>query len=145
MKAARQYHKRSVAAAIIIGSLAATAVSASTQLLLSHGEQPPSIEYKGVIELTVKAGFDDARVSITVGGQRIAETHQAPYRDIVDFGPTAAEHRIGVTATGSNKRRVQWHETVNRGHLPLSIKVRPIDLNNHLFEARTTDPVEDPA
>jgi VWFA-related protein len=97
-----------------------------------------------VIELTVNPGFDEARVSISVDGQKIADALQAPYKLIVDFGPTAVEHRIGVTATGANKRRVQWHETVNRGHLPLSVKVRPIDLNTHLFEAITTAPPDDP-
>ncbi|HEY3055905.1 MAG TPA: VWA domain-containing protein [Thermoanaerobaculia bacterium] len=97
-----------------------------------------------MIELTVNPGFDEARVSISVDGQKIADALQAPYKLIVDFGPTAVEHRIGVTATGANKRRVQWHETVNRGHLPLSVKVRPIDLNTHLFEAITTAPPDDP-
>src|SRR5712691_8895415 len=143
MNAAPQYHRRSVAAAILIVSLAVSA-SASTRLVLSRGEQPPSVEYKGVIEITAKPGFDDARVSITVDGQRIADSLQAPYKVIVDFGPTAIEHRIGVTATGAGKRRIQWAETVNRGHLQLSVKVRLIDLNSHLFEASTTAPVEDP-
>jgi VWFA-related protein len=97
-----------------------------------------------VIEITVSPGFEDARVSITVDGQKIADSLQSPYKVIVDFGPTALEHRIGVTAVGANKRRVQWHETVNRGHLPLSVKVRPIDLNNHLFEVAATAPTDDP-
>lgn len=143
MKAARQYHKQSVVLAILISS-SLTAAHASTRLLLSRGERPPSVEYKGVIEITVSPSFDDARVSITVDGQKIAEAMQSPYKVIVDFGSTAIEHRIGVTAMGANKRRVQWHETVNRGHLPLSVKVRPIDLNNHLFEATTTAPTDDP-
>src|SRR5207247_10688315 len=67
-----------------------------------------------------------------------------PYKVVVDFGPTAGAHRIGVIATASNKRRVQWHETVNRGHLPLSVKIRPVDINNHLFEATVTAPPDDP-
>src|SRR6266540_98494 len=142
MKAARQYPKLSVVLAILISS-SLTAAHASTRLLLSRGEQPPSVEYKGVIEITVSPGFDDARVSITVDGQKIADAMQSPYKVIVDFGPTAVEHRIGVSATGANKRRVQWHETVNRGHLPLSVRVRPIDLNSHLFEATTTAPSDD--
>jgi VWFA-related protein len=143
MKAAGQYHKLS-AAAILVSSLLAATANGSTQLLLSRGEQSPSAEYKGVIELTVNPGFEDARVSIAVDGQRIADSLQSPYKMVVDFGATAIEHKISVTAVGTGKRRVQWQETVNRGHLPLSVKVKPVDLVAHLFEATTTAPVEDP-
>ena len=143
MKAARQYRNLSVVLAILISS-SLTAAPASTRLLLSRGEAAPAIEYKGVIEITVNPGFDDARVTITVDGQKIAEGMQSPYKVVVDFGPTAVEHRIGVIATASNKRRVQWHETVNRGHLPLSVKIRPVDINNHLFEVTVTAPPDDP-
>lgn len=143
MKAARQYRKLSVAAAILVSSIAAT-VHGNTQLVLSRGEQIPSAEYKGVIELTVNPGFDDARVSISVDGQRIADSLLAPYRVTVDFGAAPMEHKINITASGANKRRVQWIETVNRGHLPLSVKVKPVDLLNHLFEATTTAPQDDP-
>lgn len=143
MKAARQHPRLSVAAAILIGSLAAAA-NGNTQLLLSRGEQLPSSEYKGVIELTINPGFDDARVSITVDGQRIADTLQWPYKVTFDFGATAVEHKISVSAAGPNKRRVQWVETVNRGHLALTVKVKPLDLVAHLFEATTTAPNDDP-
>ena len=143
MKAARQYPRLSVALAILINSLAAAA-HGNTQLVLSRGEQLPSSEYKGVIELTVNPGFDEARVSISVDGQRIADTLQAPYKVTFDFGPTAMEHKISVSAVGPNKRRVQWVEMVNRGHLPLSVKVKPIDLIAHEFEATTTAPQDDP-
>ena len=32
----------------------------------------------------------------------------------------------------------------NRGHLPLSVKVKPVDLTQRLFEATTTAPEDDP-
>src|SRR5471032_62419 len=143
MKAARQYPRQSVAAAIFTISLAAAAYG-STQLVLSRGEQLSSAEYKGVIEFTVNPGFDDARVSIAVDGQRIADALQSPYRVTCDFGPTAMEHKINVSAIGPSKRRVQWVETVNRGHLPLSVKVKPVNVVAHLFEATTTAPQDDP-
>ncbi len=143
MKAAQQFRKRTTLLTVLTISFAVTA-SANTHLLLTRGQRLPSTEYKGVIELTIDPGFDDARVSITVDGQRVAESLQSPYRLIVDFGPTAVEHKIAVTATGPRKQRVQWRETVNRGHLPLTVKVQPVDLANRIFEARTTAPAEDP-
>ncbi|HEX7419908.1 MAG TPA: VWA domain-containing protein, partial [Thermoanaerobaculia bacterium] len=143
MKAARQCPRLSVAAAILISSLA-SAAHGNTQLVLSRGEQLPSTEYKGVIEITVNPDFDDARVSIAVDGQRIADSLQSPYRVTCDFGPTAMEHKINVSAIGPGKHRVQWVETVNRGHLPLSVNVKPVDVVAHLFEATTTAPQDDP-
>jgi Ca-activated chloride channel homolog len=143
MKAARQSHRVSVVAAVLIGSLAATAF-ANTQLLLKRGEPLPSTEYKGVIDLTVDPGIDDARVALSMDGQRVADTLQAPYKLTIDFGTTAMEHKISISAVAPNKRRVQWVETINRGHLPLSVKVKPVDLVAHLFEATTTAPDDDP-
>ena len=143
MKAARQCPRLSVATALLISSFAAAA-HGNTQLLLSRGTQLPSTDYKGVIDVTVNPGFDDARVSISVDGQRIADTLQSPYKITFDFGPTAMEHKIGINAVGPNKHHVQWVETVNRGHLPLTVKVKPIDLVAHQFEATTTAPQDDP-
>jgi len=97
-----------------------------------------------VIQLTVDPGFDDAKVALTVDGQRIATGLDRPYKVTVDFGPEAVEHRIAVTATGAGKRRVQWHETINRGHRPLTVKVSPVDLATGMFEAVTTAPDDDP-
>jgi Ca-activated chloride channel family protein len=144
MNAALQYQKRSLVIALALIASFTAAAQASTQLVLSRGEPLPSIEYKGVIEVTVNPGFDDARVSITVDGQKIAEALQAPYRVIFDFGNGAIEHKIAISAVGPNKRRTQWSATVNRGHLPLSVRVHPIDLVAHLFEATTTAPDDDP-
>lgn len=144
MKAARQFRKRTTLLTVILTISLAVPASANTQLVLTRGQQLPSTEYKGVIELTVDPGFDDARVSITVDGQKVAESLPSPFRLVVDFGPTAMEHKIAVTATGPKKQRVQWRETVNRGHLPLTVKVQPLDLANRIFEATTTAPAEDP-
>ncbi len=142
MQAGRQYPKLSVAAAVLL-SVAVTA-SANTQLTLSRGEPLPSTEYKGVIDLTVDPEIDDARVAISMDGQKIADALLAPHKVTIDFGPTPMEHKISVTVIAPNKRRVQWVQTVNRGHLPLSVKVRPVDLVAHLFEATTTAPQDDP-
>ncbi|MGZ5475441.1 MAG: VWA domain-containing protein [Thermoanaerobaculia bacterium] len=144
MNAARQYRKRSVVAAVAVIASFVAAAQASTQLVLSRGEPLLSTDYKGVIEVTVNPGFDDARVSIAVDGQKIADALQAPYRVTVDFGTSAIEHKIAISAVGPNKRRAQWSATVNRGHSPLSVKVHPVDLVANLFEATTTAPEEDP-
>ncbi len=141
---AAQFRKRTTLLTAVLTISLAVPATANTQLVLTRGEQPPSTEYKGVIELTVDPGFDDARVSITVDGQKVAESLQSPYRLVVDFGPTAVEHKIAVAATGPKKQRVQWRETINRGHLPLTVKVQPADLANRIFEVTTTAPAEDP-
>jgi Ca-activated chloride channel homolog len=133
-----------VFASFLVLLLFAVPASASSQLTLTRGETALSGEYVGVIDLTIDPGFEDARVWISIDGQKIAEGMRWPHIVTVDFGPTAVEHKISVTAIGPNKRRVQWHETVNKGHLPLSVKVRPVDLENRLFEAKTTAPDTDP-
>ncbi|HUP44835.1 MAG TPA: VWA domain-containing protein [Thermoanaerobaculia bacterium] len=117
---------------------------ASSQLILTHGKALEKGTYVGVVDLLVDPGFDDARVWITIDGQKIAEGIQWPYRVNVDLGPNAVEHKISVSAVGRNKRRVQWHETINRGHFPLRISVKPVDLGSRLFAAHTTAPENDP-
>jgi Ca-activated chloride channel family protein len=112
--------------------------------MLKRGETAERPEYVGVVDLTVDPGFEDARVWITIDGQKIAEGIRWPHRVNVDFGPAAVEHRIAITAIGANKRKVQWHETINRGHLPLTVDVKAIDLGSRLFEAKTTSPKNDP-
>jgi hypothetical protein len=124
--------------------LCAVPAIASNQLILTHGQAAEKGTWLGVVDLLVDPGMQDARVWITVDGQKIAEGIQWPYRVAVDFGPTAVEHKVSVTAIGANKRRVQWHETINRGHLPLRVDVRPVDIAARLFEARTTAPQNDP-
>ena len=109
----------------LILSFLTTAASANTQLVLTR-EAPPEGEYKGMVDLTAVPGFDAARVTITVDGEKIAEAIPSPYRVSVDFGPTAVQHRIVVTAFTADKKRVQWQQTINKGHLPLSVKIKEI-------------------
>ncbi|HUP50235.1 MAG TPA: VWA domain-containing protein [Thermoanaerobaculia bacterium] len=135
---------RTLLQAAFLSLILTAPAGAATQLLLTRGETPEKGEYLGVVELTVDPGFEAARVWITVNGQKIAEGLRWPHRVMVDFGPTAIEHKISVTAIGPNKRRVQWHETLNRGQLPLSVKLQPVDLAARVFEAKTTAPKSDP-
>src|SRR6266550_806281 len=128
---------------LYLSVLLATSAQATTQILLSRGEKPEG-EFKGVVELTIRPGFDDARVTLIVDGQKLADGMRSPYRVTVDFGPLVVEHKISVTAFASGDHRVQWHETVNHGHLPLGIKLQPVDLANRVFEAAVTAPDEDP-
>jgi Ca-activated chloride channel family protein len=116
---------------------------ATTQLLLDRGDSPRG-EIKGVVDLIVVPGFDDARVSVVVDGQKLVDGLRSPYRLTVDFGPSVVEHKIAVTAYTSDKKKLQWHETINRGHLPLSVKLRLVDLTNRVFEASVTSPQNDP-
>ena len=116
--------------------------SAATQLLLSRDSHAVG-EYKGIVDLAVNPGFDNAVVTISVDGQKLADSLHSPYHAAVDLGPSPVEHKITVTAITSG-RRVQWNETINRGHLALTVKVRPIDLTNRVFEAEITTPDDDP-
>lgn len=119
--------------------------AAATQLILSRDNHDDTAgEFKGVVELGVNPGFDDAKVTITVDGQKIASALVSPWHVMVDFGPSAVEHRITVTAVATNGRRVQWQEAINRGMLPLTVKLQAVDLANRVFEARTTAPANDP-
>ncbi|HXG59694.1 MAG TPA: VWA domain-containing protein [Thermoanaerobaculia bacterium] len=118
---------------------------ATAQLLLSRDQRVEAREYAGVVELTIHPGFDDARVTVMIDGSTIAEGLMAPHRILVDLGPRPIQHRITVTAwTPNRKKRVQWHETINRGMLPLSVKLRPVDMTTGVFEAETTAPKDDP-
>jgi Ca-activated chloride channel family protein len=130
---------------LLLSSLIAAPAFGTTQLLLSRDGQTNDLAYKGVIELTVNPGFEDAKVTITVDGQKLVDGMRAPYRVTVDFGPMATEHKIHVIALSADKKRVQWSETINRGLLPLSVKVKAVDAANGIFfEAVTTSPREDP-
>ena len=148
MKAAWQYSSRSRNTAVLTfitaALLCAPLAQGTTHLLLTRGEKTDSAEYKGVVELTVNPGIQDAKVSITVDGQRIADSVPAPFRVIVDFGPIAVEHKIAITAITPKKKKIAWTETINRGHLPLTVKIKPVDIVGGVFEAVCTAPREDP-
>ena len=98
----------------------------------------------GVVDLTVSPGFDGARVTVIVDGQKLTDGLRSPYHVTVDFGPTVVEHKISVIAYSGERKRVQWHDTINQGHLPLTIKLTPIDVTNRVFEASVTSPQNDP-
>jgi VWFA-related protein len=116
---------------------------ATTQVILSRNAQIERGELKGIVDLTVDPGFDGARVTLVLDGEKIAENLHSPYKVTVDFGTVPIEHKIGVTVWSGDKK-VQWHETVNRGHQPLTVKVEPVELANRVFEAKTTAPDDDP-
>ncbi|MEA2492052.1 MAG: Ca-activated chloride channel, partial [Acidobacteriota bacterium] len=151
MKAAqltvRQHEQRRLSVALLLTLvLTTTTVSAANrQILLKRGDANDHAgEYKGVIDLTVDPGIDAAKVSIAVDGQKLPDVLLSPYHVSVDFGPSALQHRLTITAVAPGGKRVQWHETINRGMLPLGVKLEPVDLTSRLFEAKTTAPQEDP-
>jgi len=128
---------------VALFTLTTVTLHAMTQIVLSRDAQADRGELKGIVELTVAPGFDDARVNVMLDGEVIADSLHSPYKISVDFGPVPIEHRIGVTVWSGGKK-VQWRETVNRGHQPLTVKVVPVDLANRIFEAKTTAPDDDP-
>jgi Ca-activated chloride channel family protein len=134
------------AAALLLAVLTTqTAAANTTQLLLTRDrDAADATEYKGQVDLSVNPGFDDARVMLTLDGQKLTDALRAPYRLTVDFGPVAVQHRIVVTAWSRDKKKVQWTETINRGMLPLSVKLKAIDAATGEFEAAVTAPPEDP-
>lgn len=153
MTASRQHlsktQQRRIGAALLSSLLTLTLLTASAsaqstaQLVLQRGDHNDHPgEYKGVVDLVIDPGFEGAKVSIAVDGQRIAEGVLSPYHVIVDFGPLPVQHKITVTATGAKGKRAKWIETINQGNLPLSIKVKQIEAR--LFEVEANAPKEDP-
>lgn len=138
----RSSTSRHLASLIVSFSLAAP-LHAGTQLLLSR-DSTPTGEFKGVVDVAVSPGFDNATVAITVDGQKLVDSLHAPYHVSIDLGPTAVEHEITVVAVTPDHRRIQWRETVNRGRLPLTVRLKPVDLANRVFEAAVTAPDDDP-
>lgn len=128
---------------LIFTFLTITSAIANTQLVLTRDAQAVG-EFKGMVDLTAVPGFDAARVTITVDGEQIAEALPSPYRVSVDFGPVAVQHKIVVTAFTQDHKRVQWQQTVNKGHLPLSVKIDAVDVANRVFEAHVTAPADNP-
>jgi Ca-activated chloride channel family protein len=121
-----------------------TQLNANTQLVLSRAQQPPGAEYKGVVDLVVDPGADVTSVALKVDGERVADSLHSPWRVTVDLGPRVIEHKISVTAVAADKRRVQWSETINHGHMPLTIRLNAVDAAKGVFEAQTTAPDDDP-
>jgi VWFA-related protein len=123
----------------------ATAAAANTQILLERGKQTEVTgDYTGVVDLAIDPGVDNAKVTVLVDGQKVADSLLSPYHVAVDFGENAIQHKITVQVTSPGNKRVQWNTTINRGYLPLSVKVKPVDIGARLFEATVTSPKEDP-
>jgi Ca-activated chloride channel homolog len=136
---------RKFAALAVLTTVLTTAAAANAQILLSRGaKQNPDIQYTGVVDLAINPGFDNAKVTVLVDGQKIADGLKSPYHVEVDFGPAPVQHKITVIATTSNGKKAQWNDVINRGNLPLSLKVKAIDLAAGIFEAETTSPNDDP-
>ncbi len=130
-------------ALIALAVVCALPAAAATQLLISRDSKPQG-EFKGVVDLVVSPGIDDATVTVILDGQKLVDALRAPYRITIDLGSIAVEHKIVVTALTKDKKRIQWRETINRGHLPLTVRVQPMDLVNRVFEATVTSPQDDP-
>jgi len=122
--------------------LATTAAAAPEQLILGRDTAPPA-GIKGPVDLTIVPGFDDARVAVTVDGQKIVEALRSPWHVAIDFGPQPVEHKLVVTAIADQKR-IQWQTTINKGHQTLGVKIEPVDVENRIFEANVTSADEDP-
>jgi Ca-activated chloride channel family protein len=122
---------------------AGTAAAAPDQLILGR-DTAPAADIKGPIDLTIVPELDDARVTVTVDGQKIVDALRSPWHLAVDFGPVAVEHKIVVTATSADHKRIQWQTTINQGHQTLGVKITPVDAANGIFEANVTAPDEDP-
>lgn len=122
---------------------AATANAAPTQLILGRDSAPAS-DVKGPVDLTIVPDFDDARITVTVDGQKIVEGLRSPWHIPVDFGPLPVEHKIVVTSAGADRKRVQWQTTINKGRQTLRVKIEPVDAENRVFEVNVTSPDEDP-
>lgn len=148
MKAAAQRidgrHRSNAVLLFIIILVVASPVAADQLVLAREGRSEHAGQYKGVVDLIIVPGIENAKVSVEVDGQKIAEGLLPPWHLKVDFGPMPIQHRITVTATGARGRTARWTETVNEGNLPLGLKVKLVDAASRLFEAETTAPQEDP-
>ena len=100
--------------------LAASANAASTQLIIGP-DSAPAGDIKGTVDLTIVPQLEDARVTVTVDGQKIVDGLRSPWHVPVDFGPLAVEHKIVVTAVGADYKRVQWQTSINKGNQTLRV------------------------
>jgi Ca-activated chloride channel family protein len=128
---------------LIVLLLPTSAAFANQQLILSRAQSPENTDYKGLVDLAVDPGFDAAKVSITVDGEHVLALH-APYRVTVDLGQRVIQHKITVTAWTKEKKRAQWNETINQGHMPLTVKLQATNAAKGEFDVDTTAPDDDP-
>lgn len=135
--------RNSVIITATLTAITAIPLYGSTQLLLSRDASPVG-EFKGVVDLAVSPGIDNAVVTVSIDGQKVADSLRTPYHIAIDLGSAVVEHKISVIAVTPDKRRIQWRETINRGRRPLTVKLHPVDLAARQFEAAVTSPEEDP-
>src|ERR1051326_3783166 len=90
----------------------ATTASATTQPLLSRDANPDG-DYKGIVDLAVVPPADNMKITLTVDGDKLADLH-SPYRVMVALGPRVVEHKIVVSATTADRKRIQWRTTINK-------------------------------
>jgi hypothetical protein len=57
----------------------------------------------------------------------VLQALHSPYRVTVDLGQNVIQHKITVTAWTKERKRAQWSETINRGHMPLTVKLHATD------------------
>jgi len=140
----QQSRRRHILPALTLACLlAATANASSTQLIIGP-DSAPAGDIKGTVDLTIVPQLEDARVTVTVDGQKIVDGLRSPWHVPVDFGPLPVEHKIVVTAVGADHQRVQWQTAINKGRQTLHVKIVPVDMADLVFEAKVTSPSEDP-
>jgi Ca-activated chloride channel family protein len=113
-------------------------------LFIARAPVSTAIDYKGTVDLTVVPPFEDARVMIRIDGHPVARALRRPYRVTVDLGPTVVEHRVEVVSSSvDGKRSKRWETVINPGSHPLTVKIRPRNAEQRLFEAVVTFPRDD--
>src|SRR5258708_31365417 len=76
----------------------AARAAAPTQLILQRdGQASLTEDIKGPIDLTIVPGIDDARVTVSVDGQKLVDGLRSPWHIPVDFAPLLAHHKIVIT------------------------------------------------
>ena len=75
---------------------------AATQIVLARDAHPAG-EFRGVVDVAVSPGIDNASVTITVDGQKLVDGLHAPYHVAIDLGPNVVEHKIGVSVFAPDK------------------------------------------
>ena len=118
----------------------------STQLLLQRGSQSDQPgQYSGVVDLAIDPGFDNAKVTVTVDGQKVADGLMSPYHVVVDLRPDAARStrsRSRPTARTGSARSGRRRSTAVCCRSRCASE--PIDSAAGLFEVDATSPDDDP-
>jgi Ca-activated chloride channel family protein len=136
---------KAVRITLVVLLLPAAAAFANQQLVLSRTQAPESTDYKGLVDVAVDPGFDAAKVTLSVDGEPVSDALHSPYRVSIDLGQNVIEHKIAITGwTAKERKRVQWSETINRGHMPLTVKLHATDAAKGEFDVATTAPDDDP-